>query len=433
MESDDFLEALFFYEKEKSVEKLKEQEKSVNVYYYKGDDGIKYRISLREYFKMTKMYGRRLDIAKNLVWQKELFSFFPAEQEDSLKSDIFLCSSPDSFVTIAYNSTQNCVRLYRMFPEFNMLFEAKTPDRHNTLCVGLSETNKVFVYFIYRHLNIAFFNFNLTLSFYNSDFFASDRTILSISEDTVAVYTNTGALCFIRCSTEEPKFDNWSNGLQILRYTDDVYSRNDEENIKYICTASPLNSLNENKKFLVKHFKGETISGKNLFIVYFTPKIGGIVHNALKKRYTSAGKIIKKVDIHDWKIEVLTHTKTETMLAVHCIFNAPEYPIRYYTVISLCIPFFTLDYTKYKTRLENCIGVKDHLKIEDLLKNHPELQLNKHYGPPYSNFKFYDHHAVIESVNSIEPIHGGIEYTLEEPDIKKIQKFPALDLKRWFH
>uniref|UniRef100_A0A914Z997 Uncharacterized protein n=1 Tax=Panagrolaimus superbus TaxID=310955 RepID=A0A914Z997_9BILA len=432
MESDDFLDALFFNKKEKDVEKFEESKKGVNVYYYKGGNGIKYQISLREYFKMTKIYGQRLDIAKNLVWQKELFSFFPAEQEDSLKSDIFLCSSPDSFVTISYNPTQDCVRLYQMFPKFTMLFEAKTSNRHRTLCVGLSEINKVFVYFIYRDLNIAFFNLNISLSFDNSDFFASDRTILSISEDTTAVYTSTGALCFIRCCREEPEYDNWSNRLQVLRFTDDVYSKNDEENIKYVCTASHLNELNQNKKFLVKHFKGETISGNNLFIVYFTPKIGGIIHNALKNRYTSAGKIIKKVDIHDWKIEVLSHSKTEAMLAVHCIFNASEYPTRYYTVISLCIPFFTLDYSKYKTRLENCIGVKDHLKIDDLLKNHPELQLNKHHGLPYSTFKFYDHHAVIESINSIEPIHGGIEYTLEKPDIKRIEKFPILDLKQLF-
>uniref|UniRef100_A0AC35GFN8 Uncharacterized protein n=1 Tax=Panagrolaimus sp. PS1159 TaxID=55785 RepID=A0AC35GFN8_9BILA len=94
-------------------------------------------------------------------------------------------------------------------------------------------------------------------------------------------------------------------------------------------------------------------------------------------------------------------------------------------------PFFSVSYEKYKTRLENCIGIKDHLKIDDLLKNYPELRLKK-YAPPSSTFKFYDHHAVVESVDSIGPIYGGFEYTLGEPDIKKIRKFPMLDLKRWF-
>lgn len=65
MEDYDFFELLLF-DNEKIEEKSNELKKKINVYYYKGEDGIKCQINLREYFKMIKVSKTLSNIHKTI-------------------------------------------------------------------------------------------------------------------------------------------------------------------------------------------------------------------------------------------------------------------------------------------------------------------------------------------------------------------------------
>lgn len=138
-----------------------------------------------------------------------------------------------------------------------------------------------------------------------------------MNENSVSAYSNCGKLYFIHCCENEPNFDIFSQDLQIFRYTNDVYANvydeyDQEENDKNQCVlkVQPLNENND--KFLVKHYKGEKVAGDNIFIVYFSPKIGRIIHETLLQRFISAKKFVKVINIHDRKVLKLIHFYTIT-------------------------------------------------------------------------------------------------------------------------